>query len=407
MKRVALAALLVALGVLGPAVARAAEDPATAPSTTTTGDGRTTTDGRRTLTVSKARDLESAAQSITVDGAGYDNTKGIYVAFCVIPASPQQSPGPCGGGQDRTGQNGGAVWVSSNPPLYARGLTTPYGKGGTFRVSINVQAQLNENTDCRVVRCAVTTRNDHTRSSDRSQDILVPVYFQGGFGPPAAGAPNAPATTPSTSAPRAGRGATTTTLVEALAAPLTTVSDDRRSVTDGTKTLRATKTNALVTGAEVEVSGSGYDESKGIYVSLCFISETLAPGPCASGSAGQSAWISSNPPAYGAELATPYETGGVFAVTLALDPVIDAEHDCTKVACALSTRNDDTHPGDRSQDLLLPVSFAADTRVPPLDIDRSVDNGSKRTVPLVGGLVFVGACGAAGVYFAQKKKRTA
>ncbi|MEY2425492.1 MAG: hypothetical protein QOI61_1064, partial [Actinomycetota bacterium] len=140
MKRAAAAALLVASAFLGVTAASAADDPTRAPATTTSADGRSVTDGRRTLTIPQARDLKADPQTITVEGSGYDNTKGIYVAFCVIPASNQTAPGPCGGGQDRGGQNGGAVWVSSNPPVYARGLTTPYGKGGTFKVTINVQA---------------------------------------------------------------------------------------------------------------------------------------------------------------------------------------------------------------------------------------------------------------------------
>lgn len=391
MRRVAF--VVVALLALGGSVARAADDPTTAPATTVSADGRTATDGRRTLTVSQARDLKPSVQSVTVEGSGYDEAKGIYVAFCVIPANRQTPPGPCGGGQDRTGQAGGAVWVSSNPPVYARGLTTPYGKGGTFKVSINVQAQLNEDTDCRVVRCAVTTRNDHTRSSDRSQDILVPVYFRGGFGPPK---PGAPTTTVTTTAPRPG-ATTTTTLVESLAAPLATVSDDRRAVSAGGKTLRASQTDELANGSKVQVTGSGFDATKGIYVSLCFINAANAPGPCASGSAGQSAWISSNPPSYGKSLAAPYGSGGAFDVALTLDPVIDAEHDCAKVACAIATRNDDTHPDDRSQDVMLPVSFAGDA--PQASSDAALDvvkrDGEKpnRVVPLVLALAALGVTG--------------
>ena len=60
-------------------------------------------------------------------------TKGIYVTFCVVPP-PGQLPTPCGGGIDLTGTGGGTNWVSSDPPIYATGLTTPYGPGGTFSV---------------------------------------------------------------------------------------------------------------------------------------------------------------------------------------------------------------------------------------------------------------------------------
>lgn len=400
MKRVAF--VVGALIALGASVAHAADDPTRAPTTTTSADHRSSSDGRRTLTVSQATDLKADVQSVTVEGAGYDNTKGIYVAFCVIPPNPQTAPGPCGGGQDRTGQGGGAVWVSSNPPVYARGLTTPYGKGGTFKVSINVQAQLNEETDCRVVRCAVTTRNDHTRSSDRSQDILVPTYFQGGFAPPKPGAPVTTVTT--TAASRRPGAATTTTLIESLAAPLATVSDDRLAVSAGGKTLRASATDGLTSGGKVDVTGTGYDSRKGIYVSLCFINAQNAPGPCASGSAGQSAWISSNPPDYGKNLATAYKDGGSFDVSLTLDPVIDAEHDCTKVACAIATRNDDTHPGDHSQDLMLPVSFAAQKPATPVRIATPVDDDSSNAGPLAAGVVvLLAAIGGTAFMFMRRR----
>jgi hypothetical protein len=324
-------------------------------------------------------------ETLTVEGKGYDRSKGIYVAFCVVPPAGQP-PSPCGGGQDRSGSSGGSVWVSSNPPLYARGLTTPYGPGGTFKVQLRVNAMLNENTDCRKVVCAVTTRNDHTRSSDRSQDVFVPLHFVGGPTATTA-APAATAPPPPPSGTKAAAVTTTTTIdPQSLAAPLATVSDDRKSITGGGKTLTASQTDGLVRGAQVKLTGSGYDVGKGVYVSLCFINETLAPDPCASGSAGQSAWISSKPPDYGKGLATPYRDGGSFEVTLTLDPVIDAEHDCSKVACALATRNDDTHPGDHSQDLMLPVSFAGNvaTRVAVNDADDATDQSS---APYVAGLI--------------------
>ena len=134
--------------------------------------------GGQTLTVSATTGLDPAGTTVTVTGSGYDISKGIYVSFCVVPP-PGQLPTPCGGGIDLSGAGGGTVWVSSNPPVYATGLTTPYGPGGTFDVGLKVQAALNATTDCRVVACAVVTRNDHTRTSDRSQDVFVPVSFLG------------------------------------------------------------------------------------------------------------------------------------------------------------------------------------------------------------------------------------
>jgi iron complex transport system substrate-binding protein len=68
--------------------------------------------------------------------------------------------------------------VSSNAPGYGSGLATPYGQGGTFSVSVVVTPTIGT-FDCRAVQCAVVSRNDHTRSSDRSQDLVVAVGFEG------------------------------------------------------------------------------------------------------------------------------------------------------------------------------------------------------------------------------------
>ena len=80
--------------------------------------------GGQTLTVSSTTDLDPSGASVQVTGSGYDTEKGIYVSFCVLPPSGEL-PTPCGGGVDLTGTGSGTVWVSSNPPIYATGLTTP------------------------------------------------------------------------------------------------------------------------------------------------------------------------------------------------------------------------------------------------------------------------------------------
>lgn len=142
------------------------------------GDGRTrsTTRDGMTLTVTPATGLDPAGRAVRVTGRGYDVNKGIYVAFCV-DNGPGTTPTPCGGGQDQQGTSGNSVWISSFPPYYGTGLAQPYGEGGTFDVTIRVQAQLNDGVDCRTTRCAVVTRADHTASDDRSLDVAVPVDF--------------------------------------------------------------------------------------------------------------------------------------------------------------------------------------------------------------------------------------
>lgn len=129
------------------------------------------------LEVSPDRDLDPAGHTVTVRGEGYDETKGIYVAWCVVPPRGQ-APSPCGGGADQSGESGQSAWISTFPPPYGVGLAQPYGPGGSFRVEIRVSRYIGE-VDCFVTSCAVVTRNDHTRGGDRSQDVFAPVTFRG------------------------------------------------------------------------------------------------------------------------------------------------------------------------------------------------------------------------------------
>ncbi|MCC9707622.1 hypothetical protein E4N62_21445 [Streptomyces sp. MNU76] len=87
------------------------------------------------------------------------------------------------------------------------------------------------------------------------------------------------------------------------------------------------------------------------------------------GESHSSAWISSNPPDYGEELATRYEDGGAFEVELTVDAK-DEYTDCFKARCVLATRADHTLSGDRSQDVKVPVAFVGQD---PVDTDDGGD----------------------------------
>lgn len=137
--------------------------------------GTTVTTNRHTVRVSSTT-LSAAGQKVVVTGRGFNPRVGIYVSLCVIPPRGQQ-PTPCGGGVNMSGTDTASVWVSSNPPPYGRGLARPYGKGGSFTVTLTVSAQIAD-IDCRVTKCAIVTRADHLRSGDRRFDVIVPVRFQ-------------------------------------------------------------------------------------------------------------------------------------------------------------------------------------------------------------------------------------
>lgn len=141
------------------------------------GNGTSTARGpaSQTLTVTPVRNLTPSGTTVKVSGRGFDPTVGIYVALCVLPA-PGQTPGPCGGGVNMSGSDAASAWVSSNPPAYGRSLAKPFSAKGGFAVRLRFTSMIGD-VDCRVTRCAVVTRADHTRPAERSADVVVPVRF--------------------------------------------------------------------------------------------------------------------------------------------------------------------------------------------------------------------------------------
>ena len=137
------------------------------------------------LTVDASQQLEDG-QMVTVKGRGYDLKVGVYATFCVLPEKGKK-PESCGH-FDITGQNNQAVWVSSDPPFYAALLAKPFDKvtkkvrnkkvtTGSFTVQVPVSKMIGDK-DCTVVKCAILTRADHTRSDYRKADVVIPVSFK-------------------------------------------------------------------------------------------------------------------------------------------------------------------------------------------------------------------------------------
>lgn len=162
------------------------------------------------LTVSKSSGLDPDGETVTVSGTGYNTEKGIYVAFCVDNGAGK-TPTPCVGGVDMSGESGASAWISSNPPSYGEGLAKPYGGSGhkgSFSVQLKVRAK-DANTDCTKpgTKCAVITRNDHTRGGDQSQTVRIPVTFGGTGG---GGAASTSSGDGATATPGATAGASTT-----------------------------------------------------------------------------------------------------------------------------------------------------------------------------------------------------
>ncbi|MFH9615849.1 immunoglobulin I-set domain protein [Streptomyces pratensis] len=160
------AAALLAAGLATGPSAQAADAPKTA-------IGK---DGQR-LTVSASAHLDPAGDIIRVTGEGYDSAKGVYIAFCKDNGD-NRIPSPCLGGADMTGGGGSSQWIVPRGDVYEGDLAKPYGDGGSFDVEIDVE-QRGDGLDCTRVTCAVVTRVDHRGSGDRSQDVRIPVTFEG------------------------------------------------------------------------------------------------------------------------------------------------------------------------------------------------------------------------------------
>jgi opacity protein-like surface antigen len=113
---------------------------------------------------------------ITVRGNRFDETVGIYLAFCVVPKKGEL-PTPCGGGVNKAGTGESSFWISSNPPPYAVGLTDEFLPGGRFTHKVKISKKIGK-FDCTKVKCAITVRADHLRGNDRSYDMFVPVKIK-------------------------------------------------------------------------------------------------------------------------------------------------------------------------------------------------------------------------------------
>lgn|SRR5690606_30923217 len=126
---------------------------------------------------------------LVVSGTGYDASRGIYVAICVIPDDPDTRPGPCLGGVPSTEPTGDAEqsdeieWAPSNwinddwawKLFGARAFDDV--ATGTFTAYLEVVEPVAEGVDCTTQRCAIYTRNDHTALGDRVQDLYIPIAY--------------------------------------------------------------------------------------------------------------------------------------------------------------------------------------------------------------------------------------
>lgn len=128
----------------------------------------------QTLTVSATSVRDG--QTVSVTGTKYSKKVGIYLAYCVVNKKGEV-PSPCGGGVNASGASDGSIWISSNPPEYGKSLAIPFSKSGGFKQKVKVSRYIGT-VDCAIVKCAVVTRADHTDSTNRKADVIVPVKIK-------------------------------------------------------------------------------------------------------------------------------------------------------------------------------------------------------------------------------------
>ncbi|RJQ78212.1 hypothetical protein D5S17_13610 [Pseudonocardiaceae bacterium YIM PH 21723] len=332
------------------------------------------------LQVSKTADLNPDGEKVTVTGTGYNlGDKGIYVAVCVVP-KPGEQPTPCIGGGNPT--SGKTAWLSNQP-----GATGKVNADGTFKVDINAAAVYGS-TDCRQVTCAMVTKRDHYNLADREWDVLVPLTFK-------AAAPEAPAPAPEP-APAPAPEAEAPKPAPVPAAPAPAPARDQQQAQPkplkaAARSLSASKTKNLnPDGETITVNGSGYDVRTGIYLAICKKPASSAdrPTPCiggadTSGKSNKSRWITNNKD-FNPPLVTRFNDDGSFSVTIDASASYGST-DCRKVECVLATYTDHYDFADRSNDVLIPVTFKQNASDPDPAPEPGDNNGGQSPAPGAGG----------------------
>lgn len=165
-----IAAIVIALAIALPTTSLAA---ITSGGKTATGkNGSSISVTKNAFTLSGA----TKGAQVTVTGKGFDETVGIYLAYCVMPKKGK-APTPCGGGVNKGGIGDASYWISSNPPPYGDGLAIPFTPGGRFSEVVAVTKKIGK-FDCQKVRCAISVRSDHLHEGDRTHDIFIPITIK-------------------------------------------------------------------------------------------------------------------------------------------------------------------------------------------------------------------------------------
>ena len=270
---------------------------------------------------SKTANLTAAGETLTIEGSGFDSTRGIYVMFCRQVGTSGTAAGRPSGDNCSAAQK----WISQTaPPASATWTGT-----GTFSTTLDVAATF-KSIDCRAAgtTCGIVTRNDHTNPGVYDQDSFTPITF-------AADVPVEPTGPSVTVTPTTGL--------------------------DGA-------------GDTVTVAGTGFPEGQGVYVRFC-----QAPTGTSGTAAGRPAaavcdvpadlWVTPDPPAAGPPANL---VDGAFSVTLDVAGRFAGESSVVECmvadACGVAIRRD--HVGgatDYALDSYTGVSFDPTSTPPVVD----------------------------------------
>ena len=142
----------------------------------TSAQAAVTSTGSNGASISIAQSKFTKDTKVKVSGRNFDETIGIYLAYCVVPKKGA-APSPCGGGVNKSGTGEASYWISSNPPPYGDGLAIAFAPGGRFTEVVAITRKIGK-FDCRKVKCAITVRSDHLHEGDRSHDIYIPISIK-------------------------------------------------------------------------------------------------------------------------------------------------------------------------------------------------------------------------------------
>lgn len=355
----------------------------------TAGADQVRADAGPTITASSTV-VDPAGGTVTVTGSGFDpagnlgtrppfmgQPAGVYVVFGRFGDPWRPSQGAPGGARQVITQ----VWALPSAQYQSLGGAANddlalLQADGSFTVELDVQQ-----VDGSGTYGIATYAGSGAVNADAEQ--FLPVTFGT---PPTSSTTTAPSTTaaPSTTTAPTTAAPTTTITPPTTTAPGPSGGTGTRSASGPSgQTLTVTPADELdPAGANVRVVGEDYDPALGIYVALCVDQgPAAAPSPCVGGvdtegSGSTSAWVSSNPPPYGADLAVPFGPGGSFDLSLTV-PAADEFVDCLdgNTRCVLATRADHTASSNRSADVRVPVFFVGQT---PTDAEPPVETASVR-----------------------------